>query len=81
MNFTDKSIKALKAKDKRYVLTESGNYGEGRLQIRVSESGAKTFRVQYHINGKRKVIGLGICCPGMAFCCCPYIGGCDAAGD
>ncbi|MBB1333898.1 MULTISPECIES: tyrosine-type recombinase/integrase [unclassified Pseudoalteromonas] len=59
MNFTDKSIKALKAKDKRYVLTESGNYGEGRLQIRVSESGAKTFRVQYHINGKRKVIGLG----------------------
>ena len=59
MNFTDKSIKALKAKDKRYVLTESGNYGEGRLQIRVSESGAKTFRVQYHLNGKRKVIGLG----------------------
>ncbi len=59
MNFTDKSIKALKAKEKRYVLTESGNYGEGRLQIRVSESGAKTFRVQYHINGKRKVIGLG----------------------
>ena len=59
MNFTDKSIKALKAKDKRYVVTESGNYGEGRLQIRVSESGAKTFRVQYHINGKRKVIGLG----------------------
>ncbi|WP_350545863.1 integrase arm-type DNA-binding domain-containing protein [Pseudoalteromonas sp. 5-MNA-CIBAN-0065] len=59
MNFTDKSIKALKAKEKRYVLTESGNYGEGRLQIRVSESGAKTFRVQYHIKGKRKVIGLG----------------------
>ena len=59
MNFTDKLIKALKAKDKRYVVTESGNYGEGRLQIRVSESGAKTFRVQYHINGKRKVIGLG----------------------
>lgn len=59
MNFTDKSIKALKAKEKRYVLTEPGNYGEGRLQIRVSESGAKTFRVQYHLNGKRKVIGLG----------------------
>ena len=59
MKFTDKSIKALKAKEKRYVLTEEGNYGAGRLQIRVSETGAKTFRVQYHFEGKRKVIGLG----------------------
>lgn len=59
MKFTDKSIKALKAKDKRYVLTEEGNYGAGRLQVRVSETGAKTFRVQYHFEGKRKVIGLG----------------------
>ena len=59
MKFTDKSIKALKSKQSRYVLTESGNYGEGRLQIRVNETGTKTFRVQYHFNAKRKVIGIG----------------------
>ncbi|MCF2826883.1 MULTISPECIES: tyrosine-type recombinase/integrase [unclassified Pseudoalteromonas] len=59
MNFTDKSIKALKPKKTRYVLTESGNHGEGRLQIRVNETGTKVFRVQYHLNNARKVIGLG----------------------
>ena len=59
MKFTDKSIKALKPKQSRYVLTENGNYGEGRLQIRVNETGTKTFRVQYHFNAKRKVMGIG----------------------
>ncbi|WP_286937780.1 MULTISPECIES: Arm DNA-binding domain-containing protein [unclassified Pseudoalteromonas] len=59
MKFTDKSIKALKPKQSRYVLTENGNYGEGRLQIRVNETGTKTFRVQYHFNDKRKVMGIG----------------------
>ncbi|MEL0657107.1 Arm DNA-binding domain-containing protein [Pseudoalteromonas issachenkonii] len=59
MKFTDKSIKALQPKQSRYVLTENGNYGEGRLKIQVNETGTKTFRVQYHFNTKRKVMGIG----------------------
>ncbi|MDK2597937.1 tyrosine-type recombinase/integrase [Pseudoalteromonas obscura] len=60
MKFTDKQIQSLKPKDKRYILTETtSGYGEGRLQVRVQTTGAKSWRVQYHFDDKRKTISIG----------------------
>lgn len=54
-NLTDKIIRDLKPKEKRYTLTEdSGERGESRLQINVYPSGVKKFQFQYYLNKKRK---------------------------
>ncbi|MCF6442853.1 site-specific integrase [Pseudoalteromonas luteoviolacea] len=60
MMFTDKSIKSLKAKDKHYVVTENiVTRGEGRLQLRVLKSGAKSWRVLYYFNKAPKTLTIG----------------------
>ncbi|WP_435275683.1 tyrosine-type recombinase/integrase [Psychrobium sp. nBUS_13] len=60
MKFTDKSIKALLAKDNAYVMTEeSDTRGGGRFQVKVYKSGAKAFQVQYFYNGKKRRLEIG----------------------
>lgn len=60
MKFTDKQIKSLKAKEKRYIVTSDEDArGVGRLQVRVYPTGVKKFRVQYFTAGKRKTISIG----------------------
>mgnify|MGYP001942309543 CR=1 FL=1 len=56
MHFTDKSIKALKPKDKPYVITaDSDARGVGRLQLKVYPTGTKKFQFQYFLNGRRRI--------------------------
>ena len=56
MHFTDKSIKALKPKEKPYVVTaESDARGIGRLQLKVYPTGTKKFQFQYFLNGRRRI--------------------------
>ena len=57
---TDKQIKALKPKDGAYYESDdSGRRGYGRLAIKVTPSGAKSFYLMYRYDGKRKFLVLG----------------------
>lgn len=56
MKFTDKSLKALKAKSERYEIWEDGKTGFG---MRVSPSGTKTFVWMYRYEGAPKRLTLG----------------------
>ena len=56
MHFTDKSIKALKPKEKPYVVTaDSDARGVGRLQLKVYPTGSKKFQFQYYLDGRRRI--------------------------
>jgi len=57
MRFTDRSIKALKAQEKRYIEWKDG--GEG-LGIRVTPNGRKTFVFMYRFDGRPRMMSLGI---------------------
>ncbi len=60
MHFTDKSIKALKPKDKPYVVTaDSDARGVGRLQLKVYPTGTKKFQFQYYNDGRRRRTEIG----------------------
>lgn len=60
MNFTDKSIKALKPKEKSYVVTaESDARSVGRLQLKVYPTGTKRFQFQYYSDGRRRRTEIG----------------------
>jgi integrase len=56
MKFTDKSLKALKAKSERYEVWEDGKTGFG---MRISPSGIKTFVWMYRYEGAPKRLTLG----------------------
>ena len=57
MYFTDKSIKALKPKEKLYIVTaDSDARGAGRLQLKVYPTGTKKFLIKYFFNGKRRLL-------------------------
>lgn len=56
MRFTDKYIKALKPKEKPYVVTsESDARGVGRLQIKVYPTGTKKFQFQFYLDGRKRM--------------------------
>ncbi|WP_102794262.1 tyrosine-type recombinase/integrase [Bowmanella denitrificans] len=58
--FTDKYLKGLQPKDKKYTVTEStGERGESRLQVNVYPTGAKKFQIQYFHNKARKRFEFG----------------------
>ncbi len=48
------TIDNARAKDKRYDLTDGGG-----LVLEVMPSGSKTWRVKYHLNGKREKVTIG----------------------
>tara|TARA_R110002124_G_scaffold121744_1_gene280096 strand:+ start:3844 stop:5076 length:1233 start_codon:yes stop_codon:yes gene_type:complete len=53
--FTDKQLKGLKPKDKKYTVTETtGERGESRLQLNIYPTGIKKFQIQYYLNKQRK---------------------------
>jgi integrase len=52
---TDSTIKAAKAKDKNYKLTD-----ERGMYLLVHTNGGKYFRLDYKMHGKRKTIALGV---------------------
>jgi len=57
---SDRYIKALKAQDKPYIITEeSAERGGGRFQVKVYTSGRKQFLIQYFHNKRRRQIGIG----------------------
>ena len=57
MRFTDRSIKALKAKTERYEVWEDGRTGLG---VRVSTVGRKSWIYMYRFNGKPRRMTLGV---------------------
>lgn len=57
MRFTDKGIRSLKARKKRYEVVEDGATG---LAVRVSSRGTRTFSYLYRYGGKPKRLSLGI---------------------
>ena len=60
MHFTDKAIKALKPKEKPYVVTaKSDARGVGRLQLKVYPTGTKKFQFQYYNDGRRRRLEIG----------------------
>ena len=56
MRFTDKSIKALKAKSERYEIWEDGRTGLG---VRVSPKGRKSWMYMYRFGGKARRMTIG----------------------
>lgn len=55
MSLTDTAIKALKPKDKAYVVAD----GRG-LYLEVMPSGTKAWRYRYYLNGKQEKVSLGL---------------------
>ncbi|NQZ24459.1 MAG: integrase arm-type DNA-binding domain-containing protein [Colwellia sp.] len=56
MKFTDRAIKALKPKEKAYVVTaDSESRGVGRLQLKIYPSGTKKFQYQFFFEGKKRM--------------------------
>jgi integrase len=56
MHFTDRSIQALKPKEKAYVVTTgSESRGVGRLQIKIYPTGTKKFQYQFFFEGKKRM--------------------------
>ncbi|NQZ28083.1 MAG: DUF4102 domain-containing protein [Colwellia sp.] len=56
MHFTDKSLKALKAKEKLCVATAKSDVRDiGSLQLKVYPTGTKKFQFQYYTNGRRRI--------------------------
>lgn len=51
---TDASIKALKAKEKPYKVTDRDG-----MYVLVSPTGSMSFRYDYRINGRRETVVLG----------------------
>lgn len=51
--FTDAALKALKAKDKIYKVTDRDG-----MYVRVAPSGALSFRLDYRLNGRRETVYL-----------------------
>jgi integrase len=47
MKFTDKKIKSLKPKEKRYIVWEENAHGQGTLGLRVSPSGRKSWVIMF----------------------------------
>lgn len=59
MRFTDRTIQALKPKDKRYITWEDSPHGLGTLGIRVSPTGRKSWVFMYSHMLKARMITLG----------------------
>jgi integrase len=56
MRFTDKYIKALKPKEKSYVVTsQSEARGVGRLQLKIYPTGTKRFQFQFYFEGRKRM--------------------------
>jgi len=56
MKFTDRSIQALKPKDKVYVVTaDSDSRGVGRLQVKIYPTGTKKFQYQFFFDGRKRM--------------------------
>jgi integrase len=56
MKFTDRTISALKPKDKVYTVTaDSESRGTGRLQVKIYPTGTKKFQYQFFFDGKKRM--------------------------
>lgn len=55
----EKQIRSLKPRDKEYTLSDDGQRGVGRLQIRVRPGGAKDWLYIYYLNKRRRKVGIG----------------------
>lgn len=61
MKFTDKALKALKPKDKPYIISaETDSRGVGRFQIKVYPTGTKKFLIQYFYEQSKKRLEFGV---------------------
>lgn len=61
MKFTDKEIKALKPREKPYIVSaETDSRGVGRLQIKVYPTGTKKFLIQYFYEQSKKRLEFGV---------------------
>ena len=60
VQFTDRYIKALKAKEKAYTITEdSGQRGVGRFQVKIYPTGKKQFLIQYFADQRKRQLTIG----------------------
>ena len=59
MQFNDKYIANLKPKDKRYNVKEDSGRGNGKLTIRVSPNGNKSWLYLYNFDGRDRWMTLG----------------------
>ncbi len=57
MKFTDRGIRHLKSKDKRYIEWKDGGNGFG---LRISPQGRKTFITIYNFGGKSRMLSHGV---------------------
>lgn len=59
MKFSDRFIRSLKTREKRYDLWEGNSHGLGTLGIRVSPTGRKSWIYFYRFNGRARRLTLG----------------------
>ena len=55
----EKQVRALKPREKEFTLSDDGQRGVGRLQIRVRPGGAKDWLYVYYLNKRRRKVGIG----------------------
>ncbi|MDH4572489.1 tyrosine-type recombinase/integrase [Salinicola acroporae] len=55
----EKQLRALKPREKEFTLSDDGQRGVGRLQIRVRPGGAKDWLYVYYLNKRRRKVGIG----------------------
>jgi len=57
--FTDRYIRGLKPREKRYMVKEDNAHGQGTLRMRVSPTGTKTWLYTYKHAGRTRFMTLG----------------------
>lgn len=56
IKFTQRTVEALKPKNKRFVVWDEETKGFG---VRVNQDGSKTFVVEYFVNGRQRWLSIG----------------------
>ena len=59
MKFTDRTLKSLKGKQKRYSVWEDGSYGLGSLGVRVTPTGRRSWVFMYRSGDRQRMLTLG----------------------
>ena len=59
MKFSDRYLKSLKPREKRYLVWEDGVHGLGNLGVRVTPTGRRSWIFMYRSGGKARMLTLG----------------------
>ena len=65
IKFTDATVRNLKPREVRFEVSESQGKGNGKLALRVSPSGAKSWQYLFTLNGQDRRLKA---CPSLLQC-------------